>query len=239
MAGAAGQAVLLAAAVIIPLAFPEALPRTRLLETLLLPLAAPPPPPPPGAGIRNTPRTPARTFQFRGEHLWAPERIPARVAMIEEPPMSAAEAPATGGVPGGSANGIEGGIPGALTAHVARPQPLPHSPPPAPSAPASRPEAREVIRIRQGGLVQAALLIHQVMPAYPALAVQARISGTVQLEGVIATDGRITELRLLGGHPLLVHAAMEAVKQWRYRPTMLNGEPVEVLAPITVHFRLD
>ena len=76
-------------------------------------------------------------------------------------------------------------------------------------------------------------------PVYPPLARAARISGAVELTGVIATDGRIRELRVVSGHPLLAKAALEAVRQWVYEPTVLNGEPVEVIAPITVHFQLN
>ena len=91
---------------------------------------------------------------------------------------------------------------------------------------------------RVGGDVQAAKLIHQVRPAYPPLAKQARIQGTVRLQAVIARDGSIQNLVLASGHPLLVPSAMEAVRQWRYSPTTLNGETVEVLTQIDVNFTL-
>ena len=93
-------------------------------------------------------------------------------------------------------------------------------------------------RIRQGGDVQAARIIRKVIPVYPPLARQARVQGVVKLDGVIAADGTIQQLRVISGHPLLVGAAVEAVRQWVYRPTMLNGEAVEVQAPIDVHFTL-
>jgi protein TonB len=83
-----------------------------------------------------------------------------------------------------------------------------------------------------------AKLIRRVMPVYPALARQARISGMVELKGVIAPDGTVQRLQVLSGHPLLVPAAVEAVKQWLYQPTLLNGVPVEVVAPIKVSFVL-
>jgi protein TonB len=76
------------------------------------------------------------------------------------------------------------------------------------------------------------------MPIYPQLARQARVSGTVELVGVIAKDGTVRQLNVISGHPLLIPAAVDAVKQWTYRPTLLSGEPVEVVAPITVHFIL-
>ena len=82
------------------------------------------------------------------------------------------------------------------------------------------------------------LLIRHVNPVYPALAKQTRTARTVRLQCVIGRDGRVTDLRLVRGHPLLVKAAVKAVQQWLYRPTMLNGEPVEVLMNIDVNFRL-
>ena len=76
-------------------------------------------------------------------------------------------------------------------------------------------------------------------PPYPPLARQARVSGIVELEGVIGTDGHLRELRIVSGHPLLAHAALQAVSQWIYKPTTLNGDPVEVIAPIRITFTLN
>jgi protein TonB len=93
-------------------------------------------------------------------------------------------------------------------------------------------------RIRIGGGVQEAKLIYGPRPVYPVLARQARIQGTVHLAALIGTDGRIANLHLTDGHPLLVGAAMDAVKRWVYRPTLLNGDPVEVVTEISVTFAL-
>ncbi|MCU1336471.1 MAG: TonB family protein [Bryobacterales bacterium] len=92
--------------------------------------------------------------------------------------------------------------------------------------------------VRVGGDVLSAKLIKQVLPAYPQSARQLRISGTVHLLGFIAKDGTIQRLQVLSGHPLLRQAALDAVSQWVYRPTVLNGQPVEVEAPIDVIFTL-
>lgn len=89
-----------------------------------------------------------------------------------------------------------------------------------------------------GGDVQSAKLIKRVVPVYPQAARQIRVSGTVHLLGIIARDGTIQKLQVLSGHPLLRQAALEAVSQWVYRPTILNGQPVEVEAPIDVIFTL-
>jgi protein TonB len=94
------------------------------------------------------------------------------------------------------------------------------------------------VRIRLGGAVQAAKLINRVIPVYPLLAKQARVAGTVKLIGIVGRDGRVQQLQVISGHPLLIQAALDAVRQWLYHPTLLNGDPVEVVAPIDVHFTL-
>lgn len=99
-----------------------------------------------------------------------------------------------------------------------------------------RPPTPAVIRRSEG--VQAAMLIHRVEPLYPPVARQTRIQGTVQLHAVIARDGSIASLEALSGHPLLIRAALDAVRQWRYRATLLGSEPVEVETYITVIFKL-
>lgn len=81
-------------------------------------------------------------------------------------------------------------------------------------------------------------MIRQVKPPYPPLAKQARIQGTVVLEAIINKQGSVENLRVLTGHPLLIQSALDAVKQWKYKPTLLNGEPVEVVTQVTVNFNL-
>lgn len=92
--------------------------------------------------------------------------------------------------------------------------------------------------VQIGGDVQAAKLVRKIVPAYPEIARRARISGTVRLVGVIAKDGTIEQLQVVSGNPLLIPSALDAVRQWVYRPTLLNGIPVEVIAPIDVIFSL-
>jgi TonB family protein len=116
--------------------------------------------------------------------------------------------------------------------NIGRPQ-LPVEPPHA--APPPQPVKRPV-KLSEG--VLAAQLISRVEPRYPTLAIQVHLQGTVHLHAIISRDGRITSLEVVGGHPLLVQAALDAVRQWRYRPTMLDGEPVEVETTISVEFRL-
>lgn len=115
------------------------------------------------------------------------------------------------------------------------------SPPPAVSGPSlsERPDKAETPRrIRVGGTAQAANLMTKVAPPYPPLAKEARIQGTVRFNVAIGSDGVVQNVELVSGHPLLVPAAAEAVKQWIYRPTLLNGEPVEVITQVDVNFTL-
>jgi TonB family protein len=106
--------------------------------------------------------------------------------------------------------------------------------PPAPPPPSNSPPQR----IRVNGNVQSANLIRSVDPVYPPLALQARIQGTVRFTAIIGRDGRIQNLQLVSGHPLLVQAAREAANQWEYKPTLLNGDPVEVVTIVEVSFKL-
>lgn len=94
------------------------------------------------------------------------------------------------------------------------------------------------LRIRQGGNVTVASLVHKVPPTYPEKAVAARLEGSVVLHVIIGTDGTIMQVEPVSGDPALTEAALEAVKQWKYKPTLLNGSPVEVDTTITVDFRL-
>ena len=163
--------------------------------------------------------------------LTAPESIPEKIAYVDEPisPPSAGMLPSLGG--GGLGSLLRDLInSGTETAAPAVPVPPPPPPP--------LPLVVKTERIRQGGIVQAANLIHQVNPVYPPPARQARVHGVVVLEAVISTEGSIESLRVVTGHPLLNQAALDAVKQWRYRPTMLNGDPVEVITTVTVTFNL-
>jgi periplasmic protein TonB len=225
------QAGLAAALSIIPLLNTDLLPRTTLQMMLVAPVPPPPPAPPAPAAAKMQPAHPAARRQFDGLHLSDPARIPEKVAMLtsdELPPL----ADSAGGVPGG----VEGGIPGAMSTLV--PQ-LIEAAPVLPPTPKAVEQTAPLRRIAVGGLVQEARIIHKVIPKYPPLARHARISGTVRFTAIIARDGTIQNLTFVSGHPLLVQAAADAVRQWRYRPTLLNGEPVEVISPIDVIFILN
>jgi len=115
---------------------------------------------------------------------------------------------------------------------AAQPAPAPLAAPPVMDA------SGNVQQIRVGGNLQQTKLISQPRPVYPPLAKQARIQGAVVLEAVISKQGGVENLRVISGHPLLIQAALDAVKQWKYKPTLLNGEPVEVVTTVTVNFNL-
>lgn len=170
---------------------------------------------------------------FNGASLtYNPHRIPEHpVILVDE-----VDAPRLGFVPG-TVSGYGPGIPGAMTGG-GTPVPPPPPQPPRVEHAVARVVERPTAPMRVSAGVQEAMIVRRVIPPYPPLARQARVSGTVKLLGVIARDGTIQQLQVLSGHPLLVGAAVEAVRQWVYRPTMLSGEPVEVQAPIEVHFNL-
>jgi len=157
--------------------------------------------------------------------LVAPKAIPKEVKIIKEEaePPDMGNVGVTGGVPGGVPGGQAGGVIGGIIGGVVGGPPPP------------KPKTRTVV----GGNVMAARIINRVQPVYPPLARQTRIQGTVKLHAIIAKDGTIQNLEVIAGHPLLVQAALDAVRQWRYQPTLLNGEPVEVDTTIDVIFSLN
>jgi protein TonB len=117
--------------------------------------------------------------------------------------------------------------------------PPPPPPPPAPASTASQPEAPPPVRaVRVGGTIAEPTKLRHVNPVYPDIAKQARVQGVVILEATISPTGKVTAVKVLRGVPLLNEAALEAVKQWEYTPTLLNGVPVPVIMTITVNFRL-
>jgi len=215
----------IAIAVLIPLIYTDTLPRAQLTTFLTAPPPPPPQPPPPPPEAPKVVKVIPR--QFDAGRLMAPKSIPKDIAMIKEddlPPPSASGV--VGGVPGGVPGGVNNSLGNILGAMPVVAAPKAVEKPPTPQ------------RIRVGGNVQAANLIRKVTPQYPALAKQARVQGTVRFTAIIGKDGTIQNLQLISGHPLLVQAAQEAVKQWQYRPTLLNGEPVEVVTQIDVNFTL-
>lgn len=217
------QVTVLFVLILIPLLNPEALPKQdQMLGWLVAPPPPPPPPPPPAAAVPVKRIKPVSLMD--AGRLRAPSAIPKEIVELKDD-MGADTGGVVGGVPGGVPGGQMGGVLGGVLGGI--PSAVP--PPPTPAAPK---------RVRVSSGVQEAKRINYVEPVFPPLAKQARISGTVQLEAIIARDGTIQNLRVVGGHPLLVQSAVQAVQQWRYEPTLLNNEPVEVVTQINVIFKL-
>ena len=220
---ATAELLLLATLLLLPLYFTQAIDVHQFDKTLLVV----PPPPAPALPPRALPRSVAskpRVMPVVGK-LVMPRAIPRQVARLTEQldgnDAAAAIVPgdgAPGGVPGGQPGGVIGGV-------------LSRAAPPAPSAINSAP--KRPIRVGQG--VKAPRLILGPQPVYPILARQAKIRGAVVIDAIIDTQGNIVEMRTVSGHPILALAAMEALRHWKYEPTILDGEafPVELLVTIT------
>ena len=220
------EAVFIAAVLIVPLIYTDALPKQQLLTFLV----APPPPPPPAPPTAPPAVKAVRQIQtnlLNSGLLRAPTRIPARVQMIHEDEAPPVAGGVVGGVPGGIPGGQLGGVMGGILSQSANLAAIPKF---------SAPAIPKRIRISQG--VTKGQLIYRVEPPYPPLALMARLQGQVQLKAIVSKDGTIKELELVSGSPMLAAAALRAVQQWRYRPFLLNGEAVEVETNVTVTFQI-
>lgn len=230
----AGQALVVGLLVLVPLVFTERLTLSRLAVPAPLRYGVRKPVSEHTVKLVSTGRAPRRAAPFV-----APSSIPRGVARVVEAPQLASAADAEPECTGLCIAGDPNGLPDGVLLPASPAAALPPAPPVkrAEPKPASR-AAAEPVRIKVGTGVQEARLLERVKPVYPRLAITTRTSGDVELEAIIGTDGRIREISVIGGHPMLVPAALEAVRQWAYRPTPLNGEPVEVITRITVRFIL-
>lgn len=156
------------------------------------------------------------------DDLRTPTKIPKKIDMTADaapaptaPSVSGVMGGVPGGVPGGTAGGVLGGI--MNSGAVIPPKP-------------------KMVRVSQG--VSNGLLVHKVTPQYPPLAKQAHVQGSVILRAVIGKDGKVENVQPESGSPLLASAAVNAVKEWRYKPYVLDGNPVEVETTVTVNFHL-
>ena len=219
------QIVLLGFLVMIPLIWFDELPGAQLSALITAP---PPPPPPPQAAPPKVVKVIPR--QMDAGKLMQPKVIPKEIKQIQEDEAPSASMGVAGGVPGGVSGGPIGGVLGGILGGVptAAPPPPKKAPPPPPHP--------AIIPV--GGRVQNAKLIRNPQPIYPQIAKSARISGTVELSAIIGEDGHIQELKVVSGHPLLRQAALDAVKQWVYQPTLLNEQAVKVSTTIDVIFTL-
>ena len=210
----------------------------------------PPPPPPPAAAKPKQAATPPKVEQPKP----IPQEAPKFTAPVETPKevprdegidtgvVGGMDEGVTGGVEGGTVGGVEGGTVGGVHGGTlggavgggqggigdAPPIPPPPPPPVVPKGP-----------VRVGGKIREPRKTRNVTPTYPEMAKRARVQGTVILEATLSPQGRVMDLKVLRGIPMLDDAAISAVKQWSYTPTLLNGVPVPVIMTVTVNFRLD
>ena len=223
------EAVLIGVIVVIPLFVTQSMPAPKLTTTLVAPPPPPPPPPPAAAVAKVRPTTTAATktpvvkvHETKLDELRTPTEIPKKIDMTADaaPPPSA---PSVSGVMGGVPGGIPGGTAGGVIGGIA-------------NSNAALPPKPKMVRVSQG--VTEGLLVHKVEPQYPVMAKQAHVQGSVLLRAVIGKDGKVENVQAQSGNPLLASAAVNAVKQWRYKPYVLNGSAVEVETTVTVNFQL-
>jgi len=218
------QTLLIGIVILIPLFMTQALPTPRVMTQLAAPPPPPPPPPPPAAKSQpteahaQTTRT-AVVKPLDTNELRVPTKIPDKIVMAQSdvpaaPSVAGVVGGVEGGVPGGKVGGVLGGVVGAA---------------PTLAAP-------KKVRVSQG--VAEGLLTHKVVPHYPPVARQAGVQGSVVLQASISKSGTVQDVQVVSGPPMLAQAAVEAVKQWRYKPYQLNGQPVEVQTTINVNFSL-
>lgn len=207
------EAGVLAVLLLIPLIYTQTLPTSVTSTFMLAPPPPAPPPPPQQAVVKQVQQ---KTFAVN--RMEAPTVIPKQIEIAkDEAPPSVATSDVAG-VAGGT-----GDVLGGIGTGTAPP------PPPAAATPA---------RIKVGGAVQAASLLKQVTPSYPSIAKTAHVTGTVTLHAIISKDGSIEKLEYVSGPALLMSSAMSAVQEWKYKPTMLNGQAVEVDTTVQVIFSL-
>jgi protein TonB len=213
------HAVLLLLILVVPLLMSDEIPDpTSVVKAFFVePAAAPPPPPPPPPPAPKAavqPKVMPKPVEVNPQQFTAPVEVPQEIRP-EETNLGF-----EGGVPGG----VEGGVPGGVVGGVVGG--LPDAPPP-------------VQAVRVGGQIKEPKKLKDIKPTYPDIAKQARVQGIVILECTISPQGKVTDVKVLRGIPLLDQAAVDAVKQWVYTPTLLNGVPVPVIMTVTVNFKLN
>ena len=206
------NAAILVLLILIPLIYPEALPNALMATILTVPPPPPPPPPPPEVRVVHV------QSEMMNNQLTAPTKIPHNITMVTEK-----EAPASNfGVAGMEGMGSSSGVMGSLFGSG--------------NAPKVQAAAPKKVNISAG--VAVGMLIQKTIPTYPPIAKAARVQGTVVLQAVISKQGTIENLKVVSGPAMLQQAALDAVRQWRYRPYLLNNEPVEVETTVNVIFTL-
>ena len=198
------------------------LPEIPTMMAFVAPLDAPPPPPPPAAPpAKAMPSQPAAPTRPDAAPIDAPATIEPESGFETIEP----------GVPGGVEGGIPGGIPGGVIGGISD-APLP--PPPPPPPPPARPSP-----VRVGGQIEAPAVLVRIEPEYPQIAARAQIHGLVILEAIVGEDGAVRDVKVLRSVKFLDEAAIDAVKQWRYAPLLLNGHAMPFVLTVSLVFRVD
>ena len=212
------HSILIAAVIVVPLFFYDSLPAPDegVHAFFVTPAVAAPPPPPPAAGARAAPRTPVFPHPEEPARFVAPIETPTELRPEEGISLVGVE----GGVPGGVEGGVPGGVMGGIVGG------LPHEAPPPPRA------------VRVGGHIKAPQLMKKVDPVYPVLAKEARVSALIILETTVDTTGRVRDVTILRGAPLFDEVVIDAVRQWVYRPLLLNGVPTPFVLTVTLKFSI-
>ncbi len=214
------HAIAAAVIVIVPILASDQMPepasavKAFFVEPMAAP-APPPPPPPPAPKAQAVTKVPPKPV-VQNNNFVAPVDVPQQIK-----PEEGIDLGVEGGVPGGVEGGVPGGVVGGVVGGL-------------PDAPAPPPQQA----VRVGGQIKEPKKLKDVKPAYPDIAKQARVQGVVILECTISPAGKVSEVKVLRGIPLLDQAAIDAVKQWVYTPTLLNGVPVPVIMTVTVNFKL-
>lgn len=215
------QLLVLMTLVVVSLYHMETLPKREVLTRLYLPL--------PATGGSSASRLQAPTSKFTPTSISIPARVHKTQEITPTPPL-APVAP-MGGIVGGIPGGVVSGAPsGALSEFLGTTRSVP--------VPPKTPDPAVIRRVYVPARIAEANLVYDVAPTYPPEAGRARIEGTVLLVAVIGKDGRVQDVRVESGLAILAQAAVDAVRQWRYKPYLLNGEPVEVDSRITINFTL-
>ncbi len=201
------------------------------VTTMVAPPPPPAPPPPAAAApvvVREAPSVTTFTPPTK-----PPEKIPDATTVQSKPVVAAVSRGVPGGVPGGQPGGTPGGTPGG--AGDAPPPPPPPKPDPPPE-PTPKPDPPKKINV-SGGVLQGSAL-KKVQPPYPPIAKAARAAGAVAVQVTISEEGRVIGADVVSGHPLLREAALQAARQWVFKPTELSGVPVKVQGILTFNFTL-
>ncbi len=219
----AAQLALVTAIVLPVLFFTGALPEVPTMMAFVAEAPAPPPPPPPPAPPAAKAEAPAQAKPTSSPDA-APVEAPSTIA--PERPNDEGDIGVPGGVDGGIPGGVVGGVVGGLLSEIPPPPPAPAPPP-----------LRTPVRV--GGQIKPPELVHRVEPIYPEVAVSARLRGTVILEAQVDKEGRVVDLKVLrSANRLLDDAAIAAVKQWHYRPLILNNQPEQFVLTVVLTFSL-